>query len=108
MLLIKVALDNGVNMTTFTTYPSHAKQQDLDKVLNPNCRAVPDAAVLAFSDAFNTAIHSGEKVCYVKNGMLIEQQKQHTHVVKNVSDTYVVPHLKHSVFKRKKKHEVGV
>ncbi|MGR3978250.1 hypothetical protein FW754_11375 [Acinetobacter sp. 1207_04] len=80
----------------------------MDKVLNPNCRAVPDVAVLAFSDAFNTAIHSGEKVCYVKDGMLIEQQNQHTHVVKNVSDAYVVPQLKHSVFKRKKKHEVGV
>ena len=97
-------------MTTFTTYPSHAVQQDLDKVLNPIHHAVPDAAVLAFSDAFNTAIHSSEKACYVKDGMLIEQQNQQIHVLKSVSDAYVVPKLKHSVLKRKnkKKYEVGV
>ena len=97
-------------MTTFTTYPRHAVKQDLDKVLNPIHHAVPDAAVLAFSDAFNTAIHSGEKVCYVKDGMLIEKQNQQTQVIKDVSSFYVVPQLKHSVLKRKnkKKYEVGV
>ncbi len=67
---------------------------------------IPMLAVDAFRDAFNQARHSTLKFSYVENQQLFEQIDGQTHFVKDLSDAYVIPKLKRSVLKRKKKQEV--
>ena len=96
-------------MTTFKQDQCAKHNQDKEnRMKSQREKAIPDVAIQAFSEAFQTAVMSGETICYVKDGLLLEQQGTHIQVRKDLTDAYVVPNLKHSVLKRKRKYEVGV
>ena len=67
---------------------------------------IPKQAIHAFAQAFLDAKQSDASVVYVKNDQLVSLQHGKMRVIKDVSDAYTIPQLKHSVLKRKKKIEV--
>ncbi|OTG93260.1 hypothetical protein [Acinetobacter sp. ANC 3832] len=84
-------------MTAFTAMKTSVREEAM----------IPKLAIEAFTHAFEQANASSADVVYVHNQQLIQQNKLGEIVVlKNVSDAYVVPKLKHTVLKRKKKHEL--
>jgi len=67
---------------------------------------IPILAIDAFKDAFKHAIDSSAKVTYVQNQQLVEKLNGHIQILDDLADAYVIPELKRSVLKRKKKQEV--
>lgn len=67
---------------------------------------IPVLAIDAFSMAFNHASQSNATITYVKDQQLVQQSNGEIKVVEDLSSAYVIPKLKHSVLKRKKKQEV--
>ena len=84
-------------MTAFTAMKTSVREEE----------RIPKIAIEGFTNAFKQPNASSADVVYVHNQQLIQQNKLGEIVVlKNVSDAYVVPKLKHTVLKRKKKHEL--
>lgn len=83
-------------MTTFTVMKTTLREE----------ATIPMLAVDAFRDAFTQANHSTAKVTFVQEQQLVELVDGQIQVVKDLSDAYVIPKLKRSVLKRKKKQEV--
>lgn len=82
-------------MSTFTVMKTTLREE----------ATIPMLAVEAFRDAFEQAQDSAVKLCYVKDQKLVEQMNGQVHIVKDLSNAYVMPTLKRSVLKRKKKQE---
>ncbi|WP_151961308.1 hypothetical protein [Acinetobacter bereziniae] len=67
---------------------------------------IPMLAIDAFHDAFRQASLSDAGVTYVKDRQLVQQLHGEVTVIQDLSPAYILPKLKRSVLKRKKKQEV--
>ncbi len=84
-------------MTTYTVMKTNMRDEAI----------IPKLAIDSFRRAFADAVSSDIPVVFVSKEKIIEKQADGKMVeLKNVSQAYVVPELKHTVLKRKVKRGV--
>ncbi|OTG80370.1 hypothetical protein [Acinetobacter sp. ANC 4648] len=84
-------------MTAFTVMKTSVREEAM----------IPKLAVEAFAHAFEQAQVLSVDVIYVDAQQLVQKNKDgEVTILKDLSDAYVVPKLKHTVLRRNKKHEV--